>query len=255
MSLKLHDSKYDSVPPMPQVQRCCYAFVMGDYTHLLGSPRVPLAWYPGAESLWLVRNIGAVPWEPGRSFLASSVAPEGDYWFQVAASKPPVQPGQEAIVGVIFTSEASPAIPAPPAQVRCRRRTRHCPSPPSLHPPAPSSPICPRPRPACLQLKVIRPVPNPPPPCVRAGRAGDEGRGADRPEARGRREARPGRGRDLRGRGAREPDRRRAALRGGRGAPSCRGRASSNQQDNRCCSDHTVVLIRCRRRSAPSRRP
>ena len=200
MSLKLHDSKYDSVPPMPQVQRCCYAFVMGDYTHLLGSPRVPLAWYPGAESLWLVRNIGAVPWEPGRSFLASSVAPEGDYWFQVAASKPPVQPGQEAIVGVIFTSEASPAIPAPPAQVRCRRRTRHCPSPPSLHPPAPSSPICPRPRPACLQLKVIRPVPNPPPPCVRAGRAGDEGRGADRPEARGRREARPGRGRDLRGR-------------------------------------------------------
>ena len=103
---------------MPQVQRCCYAFVMGDYTHLLGSPRVPLAWYPGAESLWLVRNIGAVPWEPGRSFLASSVAPEGDYWFQVAASKPPVQPGQEAIVGVIFTSEASPAIPAPPAPVR-----------------------------------------------------------------------------------------------------------------------------------------
>ena len=241
MSLELHDSKYDSVPPVPQVQSFCYAFVMADYTHLLGSPRVQLAWYPGAESLWLVRNIGAVPWEPGRSFLASSVAPEGDYWFQVAASKPPVQPGQEAIVGVIFTSEASPAIPAPPAQVRCRRRTRHCPSPPSLHPPAPSSPICPRPRPACLQLKVIRPVPNPPPPCVRAGRAGDEGRGADRPEARGRREARPGRGRDLRGRGAREPDRRGAAARGGRGAPRAarRGRASSNQQDHRCCSGHT----------------
>ena len=196
MSLELHDSKYDSVPPMPQVQRCCYAFVMGDYTHLLGSPRVPLAWYPGAESLWLVRNIGAVPWEPGRSFLASSVAPEGDYWFQVAASKPPVQPGQEAIVGVIFTSEASPAIPAPPAPVRCRRRTPHCPSPrPVSTRPPPTSP-----RPACLQLAAICPVPTPPPPCVRAGRARDEGRGRDpdRREARGRREARPGRGRDAR---------------------------------------------------------
>jgi hypothetical protein len=252
MSLELHDSKYDSVPPVPQVQSFCYAFVMADYTHLLGSPRVPRVWYPGAESLWLVRNIGAVSWQPGRSFLASCVAPEGDYWFQVAASKPPVQPGEEAVVGVILTSEASPAVPAPPAPVRLPADASLPLSSPSLDPSAPDLASTPRAfssQPCVPFLLRLRPV--------RAGRAGDEGRGRDpdRPEARGRREARPGRGRDLRGRGAREPDRRRAAVRGGRGAPSCRGRASSNQQDNRCCSDHTVVLIRCRRRSAPSRRP
>ena len=51
MSLKLHDSKYDSVPPVPPVQSFCYAFVMGEYTHLLGTPRVQLAWYPGSSQL------------------------------------------------------------------------------------------------------------------------------------------------------------------------------------------------------------
>ena len=136
MSLELHDSKYDSVPPVPQVQSFCYAFVMADYTHLLGSPRVPRVWYPGAESLWLVRNIGAVSWQPGRSFLASCVAPEGDYWFQVAASKPPVQPGEEAVVGVILTSEASPAVPAPPAPVRLPADASLPLSSPSLDPSA-----------------------------------------------------------------------------------------------------------------------
>ena len=82
-------------------------------------------------------------------------------------------------------------------QCACQR-TPHCPSPrPVSTRPPPTSP-----RPACLQLAAICPVPTPPPPCVRAGRARDEGRGRDpdRPEARGRREARPGRGRDLRGR-------------------------------------------------------
>jgi hypothetical protein len=115
-SLELHDSKNDTVPPMPPMQGFCCAFVIADYTLFLGGPQAPLAWYPGADSLWRVCNVGTVPWQPGRSFLASCGAPKGDFWFLIAASEPPVQPGQQAVVGVIFTSEASPAIPAPPAQ-------------------------------------------------------------------------------------------------------------------------------------------